>query len=137
MKMRRTRQLSAYQNDGIMTRKIQQDCETCQLLGFEDSHLRIPLIKLMYSSISCQLCHTLCQAIILLEPDWLKMRHSSSILDIEKRPTILCFQVQSMEAGQEISMNGRKSKWGFPMAVHIFSQHELGKFPALLKYFSI
>ena len=127
MKMRRHRQLSASEKpEAVVTRRIQENCETCHLLSFPGSHLKVPLIKLMFSSISCQVCHTLCQAIILLEPDWLKTRHSSSVIDIEKRQNMLCFQVQSTEAGQDM-MDRMKSKWGFPMVMHIFAQQELGK----------
>lgn len=133
MKMRRNRQLSASEKqETAVTRKILQKCETCQLLSFQDSRLKIPLVKLMFSSISCQVCHTLCQAIILLEQDWLKLRHSSSMLDIERRQSMLCFNVQSTEAGQEISIDRMKSRWSFPMVIHVFSQHELGEFSGTL-----
>jgi hypothetical protein len=128
MKIRRNRQLSASENpETMVTRRVRQSCDTCHLLSFVDSHLKIPLIKLMFSSISCQVCHTLCQAIILLEQDWLRARHSSSILDIEKHGHMLCFQVQSTEVGQDMSIDKMKSAWGFPMVMHIFSRHELGE----------
>jgi hypothetical protein len=67
MKMRRHRQLSASEKpEAVVTRRIQENYETCHLLSFPGSHLKVPLIKLMFSSISCQVCNTLCQAIILL-----------------------------------------------------------------------
>ena len=110
-----------------MRREIQQNCETCQLLSFKDSHLQIPLIRLMFSSISCRTCHILCQAIILLEQDWLKTGHSSSILDIERRQGMLCFQVQNTEGWQETLTDRSKSRRGLPLIMHIFSQQELGQ----------
>ena len=128
MKMRRNRQLSASETPETMaTRRAQQSCDTCHLLSFVESHLKIPLINLMFSSISCQVCHALCQAIILLEQGWLKARHSFSILDVEKQGHMLCFQVQSTEVGQDISIDMMKSAWGFPMVMHIFARHELGE----------
>jgi hypothetical protein len=122
-----TQKSSPEKQEMAVTRRIQQECEFCQLLSLQESHLKISLINLMFGSISCQVCHTLCQAIVLLEQDWLKTRHSSSVLDIEKRQGMLCFQVQSTEVGPETTADRTKSRWGFPLIIHLFSQYELGE----------
>lgn len=127
-RMRQKRKRSASITHGReIRREFQQSCKTCQLLNFKDSHLQIPLIRLMFSSISCQTCHTLCQAIILLEHDWLETEHSSSILDIEKRQNKLYFQVRSTEVWQQMPIDRSKLRRVFPLVMHIFSEQELGK----------
>lgn len=100
--------------------KIPQGCPTCHLLDFQEHTLTISLDKLMYSSISCHVCHTLCKAIILLDHDGLEKAHSSSVLNIERNQGTLCFQVQAIEARSGISEGRNESKWGFPMIL-IFS----------------
>jgi hypothetical protein len=108
-------------------RRIPQNCPNCHVLDFQEHSLTIPLDKLMYSSISCHVCHTLCKAIILLDHEWLEKAHSSSVLSIERNQGNLCFQVKAIESRSGILEGRNEAKWGFPMILHIFRDQSLGE----------